>query len=86
MWPPWTKEKSKFVTEDQGQGKQPSKKPKISKEATQYAVNPKRSYWPFALAFALFFMLLGVVVHPVIFWIGLALTVAAIIGWGLERR
>ena len=70
------------MTEDQGQRKQPSNKPKISQEA----VNPKRSYWPFALALALFFMLLGVVVHPVIFWIGLALTVAAIIGWGLERR
>ena len=74
------------MTEDQGQRKQPLNKPKISKEAMEYAVNPKRSYWPFALALALFFMLLGVVVHPVIFWIGLALTVAAIIGWGLERR
>ena len=38
-------------------------------------MNSKRSYWPFALAFALFFMLLGVVVHPIIFWVGLVLVI-----------
>ena len=49
-------------------------------------MNSKRSYWPFALAFALFFMLLGVVVHPIIFWVGLVLVIGAIIGWRLERH
>ncbi len=79
-------EKSKIVTEEQEQRKQPSNQRKISKEAMEYAIDPKRSYWPFALAIALFITLLGVIVHPVIFWIGVALIAAAIIGWGLERR
>ncbi len=74
------------MTEEQEQRKQPSNNQKISKEAMEYAINPHRSYWPFALAFALFFMLLGVVVHPIIFWIGLVLVAGAITGWRLERH
>jgi Mg2+/citrate symporter len=76
--------KRKIVTEEQR--KQLSNKQKMSKEAMEYASNPHRSYWPFALALALFFMLLGVVVHPIVFWIGLVLVAGAIIGWRLERH
>ncbi len=74
------------MTEEQEQRKQLSNKQKASKEVMEQAMNSKRSYWPFALAFALFFMLLGVVVHPIIFWIGLVLVAGAITGWRLERH
>lgn len=74
------------MIEEQGQRRQLSNKRKASKEVKEQAINSKRSYWPFALAFALFIMLLGVVVHPIIFWLGLVLVAGAIIGWGLERH
>ena len=74
------------MIEEQGQGRQLSKKQRAAKEVKGQAINPKRSFWPFALALALSFMLLGVVVHPIIFWIGLVLVAGAMIGWGLERR
>jgi len=35
---------------------------------------------------ALFITLLGVVTHPIVFGVGLALIAAAMIGWGLEHR
>ena len=68
------------MTEEQGQ----RKRQKISKEALEQAINAKKSYWPFALAVALSLMLVGVIVNPIVFWIGLALVIGAIIGWGLE--
>ena len=79
-------EKRKIVTEEQGQRKQASNKSKASNEATEYAINPKQSYWPFALAASLMITLFGVVTLPVVFWIGLALIVVSVIGWGLERH
>jgi len=76
-----------IVSEEQGQRKQAPKKRKGSTEAVEQALLiPKKSYWPFALAVALFITLLGVVTHPIVFGVGLALIVAAIIGWGLEHR
>jgi Flp pilus assembly protein TadB len=81
--------KRKIVIEEQGQRRQLSNKQKASKEIKDQAINSKRSYWPFALAFALFFMLSGVVALPItsiIFWIGLVLVAGAIIGWVLERH
>jgi hypothetical protein len=74
------------VIEEQGQRRQLSNKQRASKEVKEQAINSKRSYWPFALAFALFFMLLGVVVHPIIFWLGLVLVAGAVIGWAFERH
>ena len=75
------------MSEEQGQRKQTSKKRKGSIEAVEQALlRDKKSYWPFALAVALFITLLGVVTHPVVFGVGLALIVVAIIGWGLEHR
>ena len=74
------------MIEEQGERRELSNKQRASKEVKEQAMNSKRSYWPFALAFALFFMLLGVVVHPIIFWVGLVLVIGAIIGWRLERH
>ena len=75
------------MSEEQGQRKQAPKKRKGSTEAVEQALlRDKRSYWPFALAVALFITLLGVVTHPIVFGVGSALVAAAIIGWGLERR
>ncbi len=74
------------MTEKQGQRKQASNKPKASNEIMEQAINPKQSYWPFALAASLMITLSGVVTHPIVFWIGLALIVVSIVGWGLERH
>jgi Flp pilus assembly protein TadB len=74
------------VIEEQGERRQLSNKQRASKEVKEQAINSKRSYWPFALAFALFFMLLGVVVHPIIFWVGVVLVAGAIIGWAFEHH
>jgi hypothetical protein len=76
-----------IVSEEQGQRKQAPKKRKGSTEAVEQALlRDKKSYWPFALAVALFITLLGVVTHPIVFGVGLALIAAAMIGWGLEHR
>ena len=74
------------MTEDQGQHKLPAQKPEASNNAMEQAVKPKRSYWPFALAVSLSIALFGVIVHPIVFWVGVALVVVSMIGWGLERR
>lgn len=74
------------MTEDQGQHKQAAQKPEASNNAMEQAVKPKRSYWPFALAVSLSIALFGVIVHPIVFWVGVALVVVSMIGWGLERR
>ncbi len=50
------------------------------------AINAKKSYWPFALAVAVFIALIGVVTHPIVIGIGTLLAVVAIIGWGLEHH
>jgi len=66
------------VTEEQGQREQ------ASNEAMERAIKPKQSYWPFALAVSLSIALFGVMLHPIVFWVGVALVVVAIVGWGLE--
>jgi Cytochrome c oxidase subunit IV len=66
------------VTEEQGQREQ------ASNEAMERAIKPKQSYWPFALAASLSIALFGVMLHPIVFWVGVALVVVAIVGWGLE--
>lgn len=45
-----------------------------------------RSYWPFALALMISISLMGVVIYPIVFFIGVVLTVAIIIAWSVERR
>lgn len=66
--------------------RQAGKKEKMSKEAIEQSIEPQLSYWPIVLAAAIIVMLIGLVIHPIIMIIGVVLTVAAIIGWGLERR
>ncbi len=66
------------MTEEQGQREQ------ASNEAMERAIKPKQSYWPFALAVSLSIALFGVMLHPIVFWAGVALVVVAIVGWGLE--
>ena len=63
-----------------------SKSKSKSKEAQERAISPQQSVWPFALAFALAVLLIGFIMHPIVLGLGVVLVVAAIIGWGLERR
>ena len=51
-----------------------------------YKSGASRSYWPFALALILSISLMGVVTYPIIFFIGMILTVVIIIAWGVERK
>ena len=74
------------MAEDQGQRKQPSKKQKASNEALEQSIKPKQSYWPFALAASLTITLAGVISHPIVLWVGVALVVVSLAGWGLERH
>ena len=74
------------MAEEQAQSKQARNKPKISNEATEQTLGPHKSYWPFALAAALMIAFLGVVIHPILFGIGVVLIALAVIGWGLERH
>ncbi len=57
-----------------------------AKEAREQAISPQQSVWPFILASALVVLLIGFIIHPIVLGIGVVLVVAAIIGWGLERR
>ncbi len=74
------------MPEDQGQRKQVPKKQKASSEAIEQAIKTKQSYWPFALAASLTITLVGVMSHPIILWVGVALVVGSFVGWGLERH
>jgi ABC-type proline/glycine betaine transport system permease subunit len=75
----------------QGQGQQATPaEGKLSKRAQEQAqvmaLKPATSIWPIALALSLFIMLLGIMTYPIIIGIGAVMTIAAIIGWGVERR
>ncbi len=74
------------MAEEQGQREQAAKKQKASNEAMEQAIKPKQSYWPFALAASLTITLVGVISHPIVFWVGVALVVVSFAGWGLERH
>ncbi len=74
------------MAEEQKQRKQAAKKQKAANEAMEQAIRAKQSYWPFALAASLTITLFGVMVHPIVFWVGIALIVVSIVGWGLERH
>jgi Cytochrome c oxidase subunit IV len=51
-----------------------------------FSPGASRSYWPFALALVVSIALMGVVVYPIVFFIGMVLTVVIIIAWGIERK
>ena len=56
----------------------------LTPEQMAQAVDAKKSYWPFALSFAVLISMVGVVTHPIVLGVGIALAIVAIIGWGLE--
>jgi len=73
------------VSEESGQHKKKlSRKDQLTPEQMEQAIEAKRSYWPFALAVAVFIALVGIVIHPIVVGIGALLVIVAIIGWGLE--
>ena len=74
------------MTEEQNQGEKGAKKALPPKGAQERALDPQRSIWPFGLAVALIIMLVGLITNPVVLGVGVVLTVAAIVGWGLEQR
>ena len=59
---------------------------KPAKTVQAQITGPYSSYWPLTLAVALSLVLLGIIINPIILAVGVALTIGAIIGWGLERR
>jgi Mg2+/citrate symporter len=79
-------EKGARVSEEQDQSQRAAKKGRVSKAAQEQALGPQKSYWPLGLAVALIILLIGLISNPVVFGIGVVLSVAAVIGWGLERR
>jgi Cytochrome c oxidase subunit IV len=74
------------VNEDQGQRNQAAQNLGASDKAMKQALKAKQSYWPFALAASLSIALFGVIVHPIVFWVGVVLVVVSMIAWGLERH
>lgn len=66
----------------------PSKAAKAAKAAREqaFAVHSYASYWPIALAVAMLIVFIGIIIHPIVLGVGVVLTAAAMIGWGLERR
>ncbi len=78
------------MSEEQNQSETGVKKnlSKPTAKATQeQALGPQKSYWPLGLALALIILLLGIITNLIfLVGIGVVLTVAAVIGWGLEQR
>ncbi len=73
------------MSEEQKQ--KPDKKDRPAKAAQQeISLSAYQSYWPLALAIALFVILLGIITHPIVLGIGVVLAAVAAIGWGLERH
>ncbi|GAC1350310.1 MAG: hypothetical protein NVSMB27_31590 [Ktedonobacteraceae bacterium] len=58
----------------------------MAKAVQLQALGPQSSYWPFALALALIIVLIGVITNLIVIGVGVVLALAAIIGWGLEKR
>jgi hypothetical protein len=58
----------------------------LAEQAQVKASKPATSIWPIALAISLFIMLLGIMTYPIIIGIGAIMTIAAVIGLGIERR
>lgn len=62
------------------------KRQRIPLEIQERKLAPKPSMWPIILALTLVVIFIGVITHPIILAIGVALTIAAIIGWILEKH
>ena len=72
------------MSDNLSQRKRLPKRDRLTPDQMAQALNAKKSYWPFALSFAVLVLMIGVVTHPIVFGLGIALAVVAIIGWGLE--
>ncbi len=58
----------------------------LTGKALEKAISPNPSLWPFALAFSMILLCLGVIIHPVVMGTGILLCVVSIVAWALERR
>jgi Cytochrome c oxidase subunit IV len=72
------------LSDNSSQRKRLPKRDQLTPDQMAQALHAKKSYWPFALSFAILISMVGVVTHPVVLGIGVALAIVAIIGWGLE--
>ncbi len=57
---------------------------KLTKE--QMESPSPRSFWPLVLAVTIFIACVGLLIHPIIFFVGVLLMLGSITGWLLERR
>lgn len=53
---------------------------------SEEAISPRPSIWPLALAFSIVVFLYGALGNEIIMFVGIAMVIASVIGWGLERR
>lgn len=80
------------MAEESGQDEKPAEQPAQKKgqkeplEVQEQRLAPKPSVWPIILALTLVIAFIGVMLNPVILIIGVVLTIAAIIGWMLEKH
>jgi uncharacterized membrane protein YecN with MAPEG domain len=74
------------VSEEQNLSPREPQKERMTKAVQLQALGPQSSYWPFALALALIIVLIGVITNWIVIGVGVVLALAAIIGWGLEKR
>ena len=72
------------MSDNSSQRKKLPKRDRLTSEQMARAVDAKKSYWPFALSFAILISMIGIVTHPIVLGIGVVLIIIAIIGWGLE--
>ena len=72
------------MSDNASQRKKLPKRDQLTPDQMARAIDAKKSYWPFALSFAILVSMVGVVTHPIVLGIGVALAIVAIIGWGLE--
>jgi uncharacterized membrane protein YecN with MAPEG domain len=74
------------VSEEQNPIQEIPPKERLAKAVQVQAPGPQSSYWPFALALALVIALIGVITNLIVIGVGVVLAIAAVIGWGLEKR
>ncbi|QBD81206.1 hypothetical protein EPA93_36620 [Ktedonosporobacter rubrisoli] len=77
----------KLEGSEQPAARTPAKKKRAKKKLpSEEELAPRPSYWPLALACSIAVTLAGLMTHPIILGLGVALIIASIIGWGVERR
>ena len=65
------------VSDNSSQRKRIPKRDQLTPDQMAQALHAKKSYWPFALSFALLVSMVGVVTHPIVLGIGVALAIVA---------